>query len=106
MSEPSIHLMYAELVHVTLSTVAHQIGSTTNYPTTNLESVLTAYRNSRDRQLLAEGYTRKQIASVTEAAAEALASWLEGRAEGNAATSAADFDKWAKEIIGDTDDCS
>jgi len=104
MNEPSIPLMCAEMLHVALSTVAHQIGSTTNYPVNNLESVLLAYRNSRDKQLMAEGCSRQQIASITEAAAEALVGWLEGKAK-SSATAQADFDKWTKEMLGDND-CS
>lgn len=105
MSEPSIHLKYAEMLHVALSTVAHQIASTTNYPVENLESVLLAYRRSRDKQLMSEGCSRQQIASITEAAAEALVGWLEGKAKSRATTEA-DFNKWTKEILGDGNDCA
>lgn len=97
MSEPTIKLSYAEMLHVTLSTVAHIIGSQTSYPTANLECVLNAYRTSRNEHMAAQGLTVAEINAYTEAAAEAIVGWLDGK------TANSDFDQWAKEMFDESD---
>lgn len=99
-SEPTILLKHAELLHVALSTVAHVIGSRTNYPTENIESVIGAYRVSRDKHLTDLGFTKKQISAFTDAAAEALTQWLDERQQQRVATDE-DFEQWAKELMGE-----
>ena len=99
-SEPLIPLMPAELLLVATSTMAHFISKKTNYPVGNIDCVINAYRAARDKHLKSIGYNTKQINSFTETAAEALVSWLEERSMGTDQP-AADFDKWAQEMLGE-----
>lgn len=98
MSEPTIPLKHAELLHVAMSTVVHVLESRTNYPVENMESVVEAYRVSRDRHLKTLGYTAEEIKAFTEAATDALVGWLEAL-EAKKADARADFDKWTKELM-------
>ena len=97
-SEPSIPLRNAELLYVAMATAVHVIQSRTDYPVDNIQCVIAAYRQSRNKYLLRQGYTQKQIDFFTEAAAESLVSWLEDMEERKASTSN-DFDQWSRELL-------
>lgn len=97
-NEPTVLLKHAELLHVALSTVAHVIGSRTNYPTENIENVLGAYRVSRNKHLTAMGMTVKEIGLFTDAAAEALTVWLDEQ-QSKRSSDDKDFQQWAKEVM-------
>lgn len=98
MGEPTIPLKHAELLHVALSTVVHVIETRTDYPIDNIEKVVAAYRVSRDKYLTGVGYSKEQIKLHTEAAVEALVTWLEER-EAKKKSALSDFDQWARELL-------
>lgn len=98
MNEPTIPLRHSEMLHVAMSTMVHVLNTRTSYPVDNMESVLLAYRNSRDKYLAESGYTAEQVSMFTEAATEALCRWLDEREE-RKAEAAADFDAWAREVL-------
>lgn len=100
MSEPSVALKSAELLHVTLATMAHVVERETNYPVRNINLVIKGYREARDQKLLAEGMTPHRIEAYTSAAADALAAWLEDKAETENAARA-DFAAWTEEFDND-----
>lgn len=97
MSEPTIPLKHAELLHVAMCTVIHVLETRTEYPTGNMNQVVAAYQLSRDKHLVEMGYSKEQIRSFTEAATDALVSWLEERHIRSRELDA-DFDRWAKEL--------
>lgn len=98
MNEPTIPLKHAELLHVAMSTIVHVLDTTTDYPVENMEQVLAAYRNSRNKHLTGLGFTTTQINLFTDAATEALVQWLEERGQRKALADA-DFDAWARELL-------
>lgn len=97
MAEPVIPLKTAELLHVALSTVVHVLDRNSEYPVGNMEAVLAAYRAGRDKHLKNVGYTSAQIKSFTDAAIEALTTWLEERDAQNS-DNQTHFDAWAREM--------
>lgn len=98
MSEPTIPLKHAEVIHVALATMVHVLSTRTDYPVDNMETVLAGYRKSRNEHLSGRGYTYRQINMYTEAATEALVSWLEDRSARKARIDS-DFAEWAREIL-------
>lgn len=98
--EPTIPLKHAELLHVAMATVVHVLETKTDYPTESMRSVVKSYKVSRDRHLTALGYSGAQIKLFTEAATDALVTWLEGR-EHNKSMSIKDFDQWSSELMDD-----
>lgn len=102
MTEPTIPLKYAELLHVAMSTIVHVLDTRTDYPVENMEGVITTYRQCRDKHLMALGYDRKKILMFTEAATEALVAWLEER-EIRKSDIEAHFAEWKKELLDEPD---
>lgn len=96
-SEPTIPLKHAELLHVAMCTVIHVLDTRTDYPTVNMQQVVSAYALSRDKHLIELGYSRADIKSFTEAATDALVQWLEERHIKSRELDA-DFDRWASEL--------
>lgn len=97
MNEPTIPLKHAELLHVAMCTVIHVLETRTNYPTVNMHQVVAAYSSQRDKHLMSLGFTPAQIKMFTEAATDALVSWLEER-HARSLELDADFDRWASEL--------
>ena len=98
MSDPTIPLKHAELLHVAMCTIIHTLEKRTEYPTTNMQQVVAAYTVSRDKHLKELGYTDADIKMFTEAAIDALVSWLEERHTKSRELDA-DFDRWARELL-------
>lgn len=100
MNEPTIPLKHAELLHVAMCTVIHVLETRTEYPTVNMQQVVAAYQTSRDRHLMDMGFSKEQIRLFTEAATDALVTWLEERHLKSRELDA-DFDRWARELKED-----
>lgn len=100
MNEPTIPLKHAELLHVAMCTVIDVIEKRTDYPTANIQQVIAGYTTSRDKYLIGQGFTKGQIKLFTEAAIEALVSWLEER-HLKASELDADFNRWTSELMED-----
>lgn len=100
MTEPTIPLKYAELLHVAMATIVHVLDTRTEYPVDNMEGVLTTYRTCRDKHLNGQGYDQTKIKLYTEAATEALVQWIQER-EIRKTDVAAHFDEWTKELLDD-----
>lgn len=98
--EPTIPLKHAELLYVSLCTIIHGIEQRSDYPTDNMQHVVAGYTIARDKYLKSQGYSSKEIKSYTEAATDALVSWLEDRHIKSRELDA-DFDRWAKELKED-----
>lgn len=97
MTEPTIPLKHAELLHVAMCTIIHVLETKTQYPTLNMQQVVAGYQFSRNKHLKQQGFTQEQIDLFTEAATDALVSWLEERHIKTRELDA-DFDRWAKEL--------
>lgn len=97
MSEPLIPAKYAELLYVSFSVLVAQMRAKKTYPTENLETVLRSYEQSRNKTLLAAGFTDLEIRELTVAATESLTEWLDEKAAFEEA-SEQDFEEWLKEL--------
>ena len=82
-------LRHAEMLFVAMSTMVDVIGSKTDYPIDNMQSILLAYKEGRDKQLAAQGISDAEGLKYTIAATEALISWLDEKA---------DFGMWLTEM--------
>lgn len=100
MLNPTVPLQVAELLHVSLS-VASQSKLIDSHTRSNICRVVRAYRRERDESLKAQDFHPDIAGEYTEAAAEALANWLEERANLTEAKDDAAFLEFAEGQIND-----
>ena len=96
--EPTVPLSVAEMLYVCLAT-AQQSAQLDDRTKENVGLILATYRVRRDVYVKSQGYDDIDVKHYVEAAAEALANWLDDRAlKADNEVEQADFEDFEKEF--------